>query len=161
MAFLPGYALRAGEVFHHPRVKTWCGLPYPGHPRGCPNYGGTRPHCPHNSPYITEVLDLKKPVYLVFSEFDLAAHVEVMRAKHFDWTDRQLRNVLYWQRRSKKQAMIRAVEIARIVGANKLIPMGESYGVQLYKTCAHVGLKLERIKGLKICRHVVLVGHGR
>jgi len=34
--------------------------------------------------------------------FDLAGHVEKMRAKHPNWSDRMLRNCLYWQNGARK-----------------------------------------------------------
>ena len=48
----------------------------------------------------------------------------------------------------------------RILKATRFEPCGESIGVNLYATCLISGLKLERIKGLSICRHIGLVGWG-
>ena len=148
----------AKKIIHNTKVSDWCGLPYPGHPKGCPNYCSGKAKCPPVAPYITEIMDLDRPVYLVYSEFNLAAHMAKMKKRHPHWTERQQRNVLYWQSRSKKQMKERAAEAVRILGADTICTMGEAAGVNLYATCRLSGLKLEKIKGLKICRHVALVG---
>ena len=154
-----GYWLhRVVRLVHSPRVRDWCCLPYPGHPKGCPNYG-IKDRCPPKSPYITEVLDVDKPIYFVHSDFELCSHVSKMKSKHPDWSDRQLRNVLYWQSRSKKQAIIRARYAQSILGTEVIVPMGESLGVNLYATCWHSGVRLEKINELKVCKHVVLLGY--
>ena len=150
--------VKVKRLVHSPEVPDWCGLPYPGHPKGCPNYYSGRLCCPPEAPYITEVLDLSRDIYLVHSIFDLEEHMKKMKKKHSNWTERQLRNVLYWQSRSKKEMKEKAFAFAKHIRANKICTMGEAAGVNLYATCAVSGLKLEKIKGLKICRHVALVG---
>ena len=104
---LPYWAKRVKRLVHTPEVKDWCKLEYYNHPKGCPNYGKQR-RCPPQSPYVTEVFDMGKPLYFVFSEFDLSSHVARMRRKHPHWSDKQCRCVLYWQRKSKKQMWGRA-----------------------------------------------------
>ena len=139
-------------------MREWCRLTYPGHPVGCPNYG-RYVKCPPNSPFVEEILDVNKEMFLVHSEFNLQAHVDNMKAKHPNWTDKQLRNVLYWQRTSKNQMYERSLEFAKENNFDMLIFMGESVGINMYKTCRLSGLKLEPIKNLKICRHVAVIGH--
>lgn len=78
------------------KAREWCKLPYPDHPRGCPNYG-KRDTCPPSAPLIDDFVDLSRPLYLLAVRFDLAGHVAVMLSKHPSWTLRQARNVLYWQ----------------------------------------------------------------
>ena len=153
-----GFVVQAKQIVHNERVPHWCGLPYPGHPKGCPNYYTGRPQCPPAAPYITKIMDLDREVYLVHSHFDLEHHMNKMKLRHPQWTERQLRNVLYWQPKSKKEMRERAVDFAFKIGADSICYMGEAAGVNLYATCALSGLKLEKIKGLKICRHVALVG---
>ena len=149
---------KAKKIIHNRKVLDWCGLPYPGHPKGCPNYCSGKPKCPPEAPYVTEIMDLARPVYIVYSEFDLAGHMAKMKSRHPHWTERQQRNVLYWQNRSRKQMRDRAIEAAKILRANKICAMGESAGVNLYATCYLSGLRLEKIKDLKICRHIALIG---
>ena len=39
------------EVVVDYRARDWCRLPYPDHPRGCPNFG-RRADCPPMAPLI-------------------------------------------------------------------------------------------------------------
>ena len=140
------------------KVSDWCRIPYPNHPKGCPNYG-KKPRCPPNAPKIEEYFDISKPLYLVHSEFDLSKHVQEMKDKHPTWSDLQCRCVLYWQSRSRKQLMKR-VEYTMI--KNRMLTAftdcPEGMGLNVYATARLVGLKLEKIHNLSICRHVALVG---
>lgn len=81
-----------------------------------------------------------------------------MQIKHPRWTERQLRNVLYWQQRPKAELRRRAQALARQVDADLIVTNGESVGIHLYATCAKVGWRLEKIRGLRQCRFVALVG---
>ena len=155
---LPKWAVRVKKLVHSKKVMDWCGLPYPGHPKGCPNFNSGKQKCPFETKYITEILDIQKPMFLVWGEFDLGSHVKIMKEKHPNWTGRQCRNILYWQSRSKKQMRIRAAQLSNMLDANKMIEMGEAHGVNLYATALNSGLKLEKIKDLKICRHIAIIG---
>ena len=139
---------------------AWCQLPYRNHPKGCPNYG-KRNTCPPDAPHISEVLDLEKPIYIAFSDFDLFSHMKRMSQKHPKWSVYQCRNVLYWQGTSKAEMRRRARIAKTIMGADTIIECAEGMGVNVYATCRHVGLKLEKIKNLKMCHHVALVGWGK
>jgi len=88
----------------HSRVNgepAWCELPYPGHKKGCPNYGKG---CP--LPKVDVYFDLTMPHWFAIHRFDLKAHVERMRDKHPEWSDRQCRCVLYWQNGVRKSLNI-------------------------------------------------------
>jgi predicted metal-binding protein len=159
---------RVEELVHARKVQDWCRLPYPGHPKGCPNYNKVK-KCPPQCPYVTDIFDIKKPMYLIHSEFDLQAHVERLRLVHPNWYERQLRCVLYWQPKSRNQLYGRVRKFWRHNWGHNLKEqqfevvhfMPESLGVNVYVTAAKAGLKLEPIKKLKICRHVALMGSGR
>lgn len=146
-------------VWYYGKTHKWCRSPYPGHPRGCPKYG--KKGCPPKVPFLSEVLDLERPLYLAFSRFSLQKHVRKLKRKHPDWSRRQLRCVLYWQGTSRKQMRERARECQRETGADVVLDCPEALGVNVYVTCALNGLKLEKIKNLKVCRHVALVGFRR
>ena len=77
-----------------PEVRALCRRPYYGHPKGCPNWA-KRPTCPPQAPLLPDVLELSQPVYCVWNAFDLAGHVSPLRERHPDWSERQLRCVLY------------------------------------------------------------------
>jgi len=82
------------------RARTMCCLPYPRHPRGCPNYGKS-PRCPPRAPSLFDHFDESGPFYAVYSVFQLGEHVGTMRSRHPDWSEPQLRCVLYWQNRAR------------------------------------------------------------
>lgn len=137
--------------------KLWCKLPYPNHPNGCPNFG-KRVGCPPNSPNADEFFDLTKPLYLVHGEFDLKGHMKHMLQKHPKWSERQLRNVLYWQKRSKRQMKQRMHLAMALLKMNAYHTFPEALGINMYATAALSGLKYERIKDVTICRHTALIG---
>ena len=134
------------EVVFEPRVRGLCVRPYPGHPRGCPNYGKKR-GCPPGCPTIHQQLDLARPVYAIVNEFDLAAHVARMRTLHPAWSQRQLECCLYWQPRAR-------LELKHEIKRFLLLTMGcdpsafadtcpEAGGVNVTQTLARVGIDLE------------------
>jgi len=157
MVDLPHYVYPVKELVYHPRVRGWCKLRYPNHPKGCPNYG-KHLGCPPQCAYVTQIFEMKAVFYLVHSEFDLASHVERMREKHPYWTERQLRNVLYWQGRSKKQLKQRVEEAQNLLGCDTYHTYPEAAGVHMYVTCIKSGLRLEKIKNITVCKHVALLG---
>ena len=74
-----------------------CRLPYPGHPKGCPN-AGKRVSCPPEAPMLSPGRYL-----LVAVQFDLAAWAARMKEKHPAWSDRQARCCLYWQGQVRRE----------------------------------------------------------
>ena len=155
---MPYWIIKVKKLYHCKKAPTWCKLPYPGHPKGCPMYG-TRDKCPPEAPYITEIMDITKDMYIVFSEFNLENHVEKMRKRHSDWTERQLRNCLYWQGTSRKQLRERVKQAIKLLGTTTHTVMPHASGIQVYRTCRHSGLLLERINNkMKINRHIALLG---
>lgn len=155
---LPRWCISVKRLVHHPCVPDWCKFAYPNHPQGCPNYD-KHPDCPPNAPYVTDVFNLSRPLYMVFSEFDLAAHMKLMQERHPHWTERQLRNVLYWQKRSKSQMKARAKKARILLGTTQVHYFAEATGVNFYATAKLSGLHLERIKDITECRHIALLGY--
>ncbi len=84
-----------------PRTWALCRKPYPLHPHGCPNYN-KKDGCPPNSPMLGEILSEWEVVYAIFNRFDFGVHVQKMRDKHPNWSERQCRCCLYWQGRARK-----------------------------------------------------------
>lgn len=155
----PYWILEVKKLVVNLAARRWCGLSYPGHPKGCPNYNdSTKLHCPPFCDVINMIFDLSKPVYIVFSEFDLEKHVKHMKEKHPNWSDRQLRNVLYWQNRSRKQLRVRVIVAMNLLKTTASTFVPEANGVNVYATCFLSGLKLEKIKNLKMCHHIALLG---
>lgn len=154
---LPAWVLPIEKPILSHRTGDWCRLPYPNHPRGCPNYDKV-PRCPPEARWLLEVVDVTRPLFIVYSEFNLLNHVSRMKKKHPGWSERQLRNVLYWQATSRKQLKER-VKLAMIYTFTTLVfYCPEAHGLNVYATCRKNGLNLEKIRRLGICRHVALLG---
>lgn len=137
------------------RTGEWCRLSYPGHSKGCPNYG--REGCPPKASPINEVLDLSRKVYIVYSEFNVEEHSRRMEAKHPTWSERQCRCVLYWQGMARKRLR---EEVSKVAGEDHIVLYcPEAHGVNVYATCKLAGITLEKIRSLKVSRHVALIGY--
>ena len=151
------YIIKLNKIAFSKHTRDWCRLPYPNHKHGCPNYNKSD-RCPPKAPFLYSVFHITDPIYLVHSEFNLTAHVIKMKQKHPQWTDRQLRNVLYWQNTSRKQLRQRIEETHIWFNTNHAETTPEAMGVNVYVTARLNGLKLDRIRHLDICRHVAIVG---
>jgi len=77
-------------------VRNWCTMPYPGHSKGCPNFG-KKETCPPKIGLIDNLFDLSKEHWFAVVKFDLAGQVNRMANIHPEWSDRQCRCCLYWQ----------------------------------------------------------------
>jgi len=119
------------------RDGTWCTLPYPGHPRGCPNY----PDCVNSRPDFKTFSGYEW--YAVVEPFDLKAHADKMHRKHPHWTERQCKNVLYWQGAVRKRLKEKARKFLNPLMGDVLLDIPEASGVNLFKTMAQVGLYLK------------------
>ena len=139
------------------KVGEWCRIPYPGHLKGCPNYGKAE-RCPPQAPSVGDYFDLSHQLYLVHSLFSLSRHQDRMKALHPLWTDRQCRCVLYWQPKSRKTLKERVASALHQLALNASTMVPEAMGVNVYATAYLSGLVLERIRDLRVCRHVALIG---
>lgn len=45
-------------------VRDLCRQPYPGHPKGCPNYGKKK-ECPPQAPLLEDFIDILQPHYFI------------------------------------------------------------------------------------------------
>ncbi|MFC1486940.1 hypothetical protein ACFLRN_04540 [Thermoproteota archaeon] len=133
----------------------WCMLPYPNHPRGCPNYG-KKPKCPPFSKTLHELI--VSPFYLVVWSFDLDSQANRMKKLHPKWSDKQARCLLYWQGSVRKKLLDEARTFINSKNDNLvLLEIPEANGVDVFKTCNVVGIPLER-KPKKLVRKVMLIG---
>ena len=148
-----------------PKTKQWCALPYPRHPKGCPNYWG---RCYEGGKIpirmLHTIINTNKSMWIVYNEFDLEAHMTKMKLKHPNWSEAQLRNVYYWQNQSRAELKVILMKAVReIYPSTRNRPIlsylsGEGQGVNMYATCFNSGLELDSIKEMKICRHMVIIG---
>lgn len=128
-------------------VRQLCSRPYPGHKRGCPNYG-RRATCPPCAPLLSEFIDLQKPIIAVWVAFNLASHREKMKAKHPGWSRRQLDCCLYWQGSLNKRLRSwteRTLHAQALFGQGKLVATycPEAMGVNVTQTMRNAGVVLE------------------
>lgn len=131
------------EVVCQPKgFNSWCTLPYPGHPNGCPWYG-KRVECPPFAPYF---LDLYKPkVYIAFMRFDFRQYLDTKSYLHPGWTERALRNPRHFQEHLRWG-------LKNFVNSKLTEPDFENFpaeynpeamGVNIYLTARHAGIELE------------------
>lgn len=130
-----------GQLVIDKRAREWCKLPYPNHPKGCPNYG-KRGYCPPQAPHIEKVYNFLRPCWFVVVDFDLKAQSERMKRLHPGWTERQCRCLLYWQagvNKRLKQVMI--IEARRLSARMSMCP--EAMGINAIKTLQHLGVPIK------------------
>ena len=82
-------------------MRGLCVKEYPNHKKGCPNFN-KRDRCPPKAPFLEDLYDLTKPVWVIYTRYDFGTHVKKMRAKHPEWSQRQVECCLYWQGTARK-----------------------------------------------------------
>ena len=127
------------EVVCKPKgFNTWCRLPYPDHPLGCPNFGKKK-GCPPNVDYFLDVVEPE--VKIAYLYFNFEEYLNWRRSNHPDWTERALRNPRHFQRHldAVLRKNIKALEISDFIPVYN----PEAMGVNLHKTCSSVGINLQ------------------
>jgi len=128
-----------------------CQLPYPNHPKGCPNF----PKCIKKRPDFRTIA-MSYKWFAVIEEFDLKRHAEKMKTKLPHWSDRQCRNLMYWQGGVRSRLLKKAKSIADNNPESIILDIPEACGVEVFKTMAKVGIILERKPDT--VRKVMIVG---
>jgi len=126
-----------------PAVRDWCRMPYPDHPKGCPNYG-RRAYCPPYAPMLGEFFDLSKSVAFVIAKFDLAEHAGEMKRRNPRFSERQARCCLYWQGKVRKALRKATCAVMATSHHTAFTDIPEAMGLNLFRTMHNLGLKLER-----------------
>lgn len=124
--------------------RSMCVLPYKNHKKGCPNYG-KKPDCPPIVPMFDQVFDISKPIYAIFSTYDLLSHTQKMKQSHPNWTETQQLNVLYWQGTARKQ-LKENIEKFNLEYKSKgyySTTSPEAMGVNVTETFKNAGIDLE------------------
>jgi len=134
--------VRGADIVFDALVQALCPRPYPGHPRGCPNYGH-RPTCPPGSPLIDAILYLPAPVFVVHIEFDIGAHAAALRERHPEWSERQVYCCLYWQPRARKYLRAEEDRARLEMGVGRVVHCPEAHGVYVDALMRHLGVTLE------------------
>ncbi|MFX4261170.1 hypothetical protein ACOBQJ_03100 [Pelotomaculum propionicicum] len=123
-------------------VRTLCTTPYPGHKYGCPNYN-KKEGCPPKAPKFEEIFNMDGFFYAIINRYNLRKHVLEMRLKHPGWTQRQLRNLLYWQPTARKQLLTKIRDFHREHRGFHITACPEALGVNVTLTLANAGYNLE------------------
>lgn len=146
-----------GNLKIEERTREMCRLPYPGHPKGCPNYGKVA-RCPPEAPMVGSFIDLDEQHWIVIQEFNLAAWVTLMQDKHPAWTDAQLRNPRLWQSGVKRRLREGVEEF--INGRRELVYtlVPEAMGVNVFRTLIPLGVAI-KARPKRMIYKVALVGY--
>lgn len=145
------------DVVMDRRICGLCVRPYPGHPRGCPNFNKKK-GCPPKVPALNDVIDLRESVYAIWNCFPLGAHVRKMKARHPTWSDRQLYCCLYWQGTARTQLRLMTQDALRRNPTLTVVRCPEAHGVNVTATMASVGVELQW-PPREWAYQVVLMGH--
>ena len=120
-----------------------CKRPYPGHKRGCPNYG-KRDSCPPKVWRWDESFRHNSKCTVIWITFPFGKHVTKMQFKHPDWSKRQLECCLYWQGTARKA--LRS-EVGRFLSQSSntwtVFYVPEAHGVNVTSTMAELGHTIE------------------
>jgi len=121
----------------------WCQLPYPGHPKGCPNFN-KKEGCPPNVELFLETY--QPPYYLITEIFDIESHIKKMKTRHPEWSERQCRNLLYWQKSVNKKLKDKSKRYLSSLDDDsmELIEIPEATGINIFQTCNNVGITIEK-----------------
>lgn len=139
-----------------------CKLKYSGHPNGCPNIihnlnilkTNKKPKlsCPPFAKRLSEKYDLfNQDKYFCYVKFNLKKQKERMKLLHPNWTDKQCRCLLYWQK-----SVVKILEkkcLSFVLFAKNIIESKEKYnyelipeamGLNVFETAAYHNIILER-----------------
>jgi predicted metal-binding protein len=119
-----------------------CQKPYHNHIRGCPNFSH-KAGCPPKARPLDTIIDLTQPVYAIYNKFDFGSHVEKMRQKFPNWSEYQVRCVLYWQGTARKQLKEKVKTFQELYPGHIIFFAAEANGVNWTETMKNVGIVLE------------------
>ena len=123
-------------------VRDLCKRPYPNHKKGCPNYGN-RDSCPPARARIEDSINLDIVTYVIWTTFNFRGHVNRMREKHPEWSQRRLECCLYWQQRAKKVLRQEIIRFKLLHKNYECIHIPEACGVNVTATMKNIGVELE------------------
>lgn len=140
-------------------VRDLCFKPYPNHPKGCPNYG-KRGFCPPRCPKLEDYFDISQGLWIVWIEFDFAAHRRKMLKKHPNWSQRQIDCCLYWQGTANKKLREEVADAEYYLqgrGSWKTALCPEAMGMNVTATMKKLGVILEW-PPQNVVRKVAIIG---
>lgn len=146
------------KIEYDKRIQSWCLLPYPKHPHGCPNRGHERSlngirkdlrksvlrECPPNLPMIDDILDFSKPIHVIYNQYAVGKDAEERRLNCPKLkTPAEWYNFRYWQNRARAELYS---EIARFLDKNpsKMVDLcPEAHGVNLTSLMDIISVELK------------------
>ncbi len=143
-------------IYFSENVQKLCLRASKSFPNGCKNYG-KKPGCPPTV-LIDKVLDFSKPVYVIWTEFQIGEYAARMKEKHPKWSEKQCYNSRYWQKGLRKIHYAEIEEHRKKYGFDKVVNCPEGNGVQVFGLMAKLGIRLEN-PPRKITRIISLAGY--
>jgi len=137
------YFLQVEPVIDN-KMRKICSRAYPNHPKGCPNFG-KKPGCPPTLPRIDKLISMGNPMqkYVIFNRFHFKGHCDYMRARHPEWSQRQVECCLYWQGKARKMLREKISAFLWKHPHYDIVTCPEGAGVNLTETMKKVGIILE------------------
>jgi hypothetical protein len=108
---------------------------------------------------IVDFMDTESPMYLVYAAFHLEGHADYMKARHPGWSERQCRNVLYWQQTVRVQLRRNVYAAMTLLGLDAVTYCPEGMGVNVFVTARLAGIGLDKTRRIRMDRHIALIGH--
>ncbi len=141
------------------KCRGFCKLAYPGHKEGCPNFNKSE-ECPPKVDTVEKIFDLNKDIFFVVQLFDLKSHMDRMKIKHPNWSDAQLKNLLYWQGGVRKRLKEETEEFIQDINNGAMIYtlLPEAMGVMVIDTAQEHGIPIEKTPTDTIYK-IALVGY--
>lgn len=126
------------------KMRKLCVQPYYNHPKGCPNFN-KKEGCPPQAEFFDKTYDLIQPIYAICNIFDYKTHIEKMRKKQPNWSERQIHCVLYWQNGARSHLSKHIVNFLREHNGEgyRIAKCPEAMGVNLTETMKNAGIVLE------------------
>ena len=109
------------------QIKRLCRISYIDHPEGCPNCGD--PKC-RDAPFMRETVRKYPYLYLGLAVVDFKKYLDMMRRKHTDWSEKQIKCVMWYQKQVKSHFYQYMKQRAH--GKYLLLGCGSGFGDGLY-----------------------------
>ena len=138
-------------------ARELCVRPYPGHPRGCPNYG-KKVGCPPGMPFVEDIIDVRKQTFVIWNRFDLGLHIARMRQRHPEWSERQVRCCRYWQGTARSRLYELLGFFSFEHPGMAIVECPEATGVDVTATMSRIAIDLEW-PPMKWAYQVLVAGH--
>ena len=148
--------IREKTIISYPEIEDLCYRSYPNHKKGCPNID----KCYHlNIPNFEIISEYGKynHFYLIYAKFDFKQYKKLRKKEHSNWSEKQVKCVLYWQKSVKKllsefiNLLILTKQNNYILGCGsglninfqKRVGSMENSNINVFSTCKLNNIKLE------------------